>query len=79
MDGTKSGYDVKLTRLISESVNIPIIASGGAGKIDHIYEAITEGKADAALVASIVHYSIYSIKEIKEELDKRGVKVRLQW
>ena len=79
MDGTKTGYDVKLTRLISENVNIPIIASGGAGKIDHIYEALTAGKADAALVASIVHYSIYSIKEIKEELDERGVKVRLQW
>jgi cyclase len=79
MDGTKSGYDVKLTRMISESVNIPIIASGGAGKIDHIYEALTKGKADAALVASIVHYREYSIKEIKEELDKRGVKVRLQW
>jgi cyclase len=79
MDGTKSGYDVKLTRMISESVNIPIIASGGAGKIDHIYEALTKGKANAALVASIVHYREYSIKEIKEELDKRGVKVRLQW
>jgi cyclase len=70
---------VKLTRMISESVNIPIIASGGAGKIDHIFEALTQGKADAALVASIVHYREFSIKEIKEELDERGVKVRLQW
>ena len=78
MDGTQSGYDVRLTRLISEGVNIPIIASGGAGKIDHIYEAITEGKANAALVASIVHYNTYSIREIKEELYERGVKVRLQ-
>jgi cyclase len=75
-DGTKKGYELTLTPLISESVNIPVIASGGAGSIAHIYDAFTKGKADAALIASIVHYGTYTIKEIKDELHARGVKVR---
>jgi len=76
-DGTQAGYDIPLTRAVAEEVNIPVIASGGAGNIDHIYEALTEGKAEAALVASIVHYGKYSIREIKEELKARGVEVRI--
>ena len=75
-DGTKKGYELSLTSLISENVNIPVIASGGAGSIAHIYDAFTKGKADAALIASIVHYGTYTIREIKEELHERGVKVR---
>jgi cyclase len=78
-DGTQQGYEMTLTPLISENVNIPVIASGGAGDIDHIYDVLTEGKADAALVASIVHYGTYTIKQIKDELDARGVKVRMRW
>jgi cyclase len=62
---------------VAEAVNIPVIASGGAGNIEHIYEALTEGKAEAALVASIVHYGKYSIRQIKEELLERGIEVRL--
>ena len=68
-----------LTPLISENVNIPVIASGGAGNIDHICDVLTKGKADAALVASIVHYETYTIRQIKDELDARGVKVRMRW
>jgi cyclase len=68
-----------LTPLISENVNIPVIASGGAGNIDHVYDVLTQGKADAALIASIVHYETYTIKQIKEELHARGVKVRMTW
>ena len=70
------GYELSLTSLISENVNIPVIASGGAGSIAHMVDAFTKGKADAALIASIVHYGTYTIKEIKEELHERGVKVR---
>jgi cyclase len=75
-DGTKKGYELSLTALISENVNIPVIASGGAGSIAHLVDAFTKGKADAALIASIIHYGIYTIKEIKEELHERGVRVR---
>lgn len=75
-DGTKAGYEIKLTRMISESVRIPVIASGGGGKPEHLYEVLTEGKADAALIASILHYGEYSIREIKEYLHNRGIKVR---
>lgn len=75
-DGTKAGYEIKLTRMISESVRIPVIASGGGGKPEHLYEVLTEGKADAALIASILHYGEYSIRAIKEYLHKRGIKVR---
>jgi len=78
-DGTQQGYEMALTPLISENVNIPVIASGGAGDIDHIYHVLTRGKADAALVASIVHYGTYTIKQIKDELHARGVKVRMRW
>jgi cyclase len=78
-DGTQEGYEMTITPLISENVGIPVIASGGAGNIDHVHEVLTKGKADAALVASIVHYDTYRIADIKEELDRRGVKVRLKW
>ncbi len=76
-DGTKKGYDVILTRTVCERVNIPVIASGGAGTLEHIYDVLTEGKADAALAASIFHYGIYSIEEVKKYLAKRNVLVRL--
>jgi cyclase len=78
-DGTQRGYELKLTSLISENVNVPVIASGGAGSIGHLYDAFTRGKADAALIASIVHYGTYTIREIKEDLSARGVKVRRTW
>jgi cyclase len=77
MDGTKDGYDIELTRKFSESLNIPIIASGGAGNMEHIYNAFTKGKADAALAASIFHYKEYSIREVKDYLKKRKVRVRV--
>jgi len=76
-DGTKKGYDLKLTKAISEKVGIPVIASGGAGKLEHLYDALTKGKADAVLAASIFHYREFSIKEAKTYLNKRGVPVRL--
>ncbi len=76
-DGTKDGYDLELTRTISENVSIPVIASGGAGNKEHFYEALTEGKADAALAASLFHYKELEINEVKEYLQKRGVSVRL--
>jgi len=76
-DGTKDGYDVPLTRAVSEAVGIPVIASGGAGKPEHFYEAFAEAKADAALAASIFHYGEYSIMEVKEYLHERGVAVRI--
>jgi cyclase len=75
-DGTKDGYDIELTRAIASRVSIPVIASGGAGTPEHMYEALTEGKAEAALIASIVHYGEYSIREIKEYLAERGVPMR---
>lgn len=75
-DGTQSGYDIELTRAVSDSVGIPIIASGGAGNLEQIYEVFEKGHADAALVASIVHFKTYSIKEIKEYLKEKGVTVR---
>ncbi len=77
MDGTKDGYDIELTRTISESVSIPVIASGGAGNLEHLYEALAYGKADAVLAASIFHYREYTIREAKEYLKSRGVTVRL--
>jgi cyclase len=77
-DGTKMGYDLDLIKAITKRVNIPVIASGGAGKIEHILEAFTIAKADAALAASIFHYGIYRIRNVKEFLLKRGVKVRLE-
>jgi len=77
-DGTKEGYDVALTRAISEAVTIPVIASGGVGNLQHMYEGLTAGKADAALAASIFHYREYTIRECKEFLAERGVRVRRQ-
>lgn len=76
-DGTKAGYDLELTRQIAEAVSIPVIASGGAGTKEHFYEALTEGKADAALAASLFHYKELEIREVKEYLRGRGVPVRL--
>jgi cyclase len=76
-DGTQRGYDLELTRAISEAVSIPVIASGGAGSPEHIYEAFVKGKADAALAASIFHYGKHSIMEVKRYLYERGVPVRL--
>ena len=76
-DGTKAGYDIELTRLISENVSIPVIASGGAGSLSHFYDALTDGKADAALAASLFHFKELEIKEVKEYLRGRGVSVRL--
>ena len=76
-DGTRDGYDIKLTRAVSEAVNIPVIASGGAGKLGHLYEALALGKADAVLAASIFHFGEISIGEAKEYLAKRGLKVRI--
>jgi len=75
-DGTKAGYDIELTRLVSEAVNIPVIASGGAGKLEHFYEVVIEGKADAVLAASIFHYGKCRIKEVKDYLLGRGISVR---
>lgn len=76
-DGTKEGYDLELTRAIAQAVNIPVIASGGAGTLEHLYEGIAGGLADAVLAASIFHYKEYSIKECKEYLRDKGVVVRL--
>ncbi|MBE5863332.1 MAG: imidazole glycerol phosphate synthase subunit HisF [Lachnospiraceae bacterium] len=76
-DGTKAGYDIELTRAISQTVGIPVIASGGAGTLEHFYEALTEGGAEAALAASLFHYKELEIREVKEYLKGRGVSVRL--
>ena len=76
-DGTKAGYDLELTRAISEAVSIPVIASGGAGTLEHFYEALTEGKADAALAASLFHFKELEIKEVKQYLREKGVSVRM--
>jgi cyclase len=76
-DGTKLGYDIELTRSISEAVSVPVIASGGAGRMEHFYEGIVEGKADAVLAASVFHFREISIPELKEFLRERGVPVRL--
>lgn len=78
-DGTKQGYEIRLTRLIADAVTIPVIASGGAGRPEHLYDVLTEGHADAALVASVLHYREYTVRELKEYLHERGVKVRIRW
>jgi cyclase len=78
-DGTQDGYELTLTRLISTGVGIPVIASGGAGRPEHLAEVLTEGSADAALIASMVHYGTHTIREIKGYLDQRGIKVRTVW
>ncbi len=76
-DGTKQGYELQLTRLIAEAVSIPVIASGGGGTPEHIFDVLTEGKADAALVASMLHYAEYSVAQIKAYLQGRGIKIRM--
>ena len=75
-DGTKAGYDMELTRAVAQAVPVPVIASGGAGELSHFYDVLTEGKADAALAASLFHYKELEIAEVKEYLAKRGVSVR---
>jgi imidazole glycerol-phosphate synthase subunit HisF len=75
-DGTQAGYDLELTRTIAETVQIPVIASGGAGNCQHIYEAVTEGKAEAALLASLLHYGQLSVKEIKDYLQGKNIPIR---
>lgn len=76
-DGTKSGYDLELTKAVSEQVSIPVIASGGAGTMDHFYDALTEGKADAVLAASLFHYKEMEIMDLKRYLSGRGISVRM--
>jgi cyclase len=76
-DGTKDGYDIELTRAISEQVGIPVIASGGVGTLEHLYEGLAFGKADAVLAASIFHYREFTIQQVKSYLKEKGVVVRL--
>ena len=76
-DGTQDGYDIELTKSVSENVNIPVIASGGAGKLEHLYDAIVYGKASAVLIASLLHFRILTIPQIKSYLKERGIEVRL--
>jgi cyclase len=78
-DGTQEGYEIELTRLVSSQVRIPVIASGGAGKPEHLLDVLNEGQADAALIASIVHYRTHTIQDLKTYLNVQGVKVRMQW
>lgn len=76
-DGTKDGYDIALTRKVSEAVGVPVIASGGAGELSHFYEVLTAGKADAVLAASVFHYGRFTVRQVKEYLRSHGVEVRL--
>ena len=78
-DGTRDGYDIALTRSVAETVKIPVIASGGAGTPSHLHEVLTVGKADAALIASMVHYGEYTVSGIKQYLHDRGLKIRMSW
>ena len=78
-DGTQKGYELRLTKLIATNVSIPVIASGGAGAMEHIHEVFAEGMADAALIASITHYGTHTIKQIKSYLHEKGIKVRMTW
>lgn len=78
-DGTKEGYEITLTRMIAEAVTIPVIASGGAGRPEHLYQVLTDGKADAALVASMVHYGEVTCRQLKEYLHGRGIRMRLRY
>ena len=75
-DGTQNGYDLRLTRAISEAVTIPVIASGGAGTLEHLADALQEGKADAVLAASIFHFGTFSIRQAKKYLADRGIPMR---
>ena len=76
-DGTQAGYDLEFTRAISDAVDLPVVASGGAGKLEHFFEAVTQGGAEILLAASVFHYRIFSIKEVKEYLKQKGLKVNL--
>jgi cyclase len=76
-DGTKIGFDIELTQAVSEAVSIPVIASGGVGNLQHLYEGLVDGKADAVLAASIFHYREYTVQEAKEYLRNKGVTVRI--
>ena len=76
-DGTKNGYDLELTKIVSNSVSIPVIASGGAGNLEHLYEGVKKGKADALLAASIFHFGEFSIQDAKKYLDSKGIPVRI--
>jgi imidazole glycerol-phosphate synthase subunit HisF len=76
-DGTADGYDLELTRAVADAVDVPVIASGGAGELDHLVEAVAEGRADAVLVASIFHYGAHTVAEAKERMDAAGIPVRL--
>ncbi len=78
-DGTREGYELKLTAMISEAVRIPVIASGGAGKPEHLRDVLNAGRADAALVASMVHYGDYRVSELKQYLNNEGIKMRMSW
>ncbi len=78
-DGTKRGYEIEITRMIADSVRIPVIASGGAGTPEHLYEAFTKGHAGGVIVASIVHYGEYTCRQLKEYLHNRGVKMRMSF
>ena len=78
-DGTRNGYELKLTSMLAEAVRVPVIASGGAGTPEHLYDALTVGKADAALVASMVHYGDHTVSELKRYLHGRGLKMRMSW
>ena len=78
-DGTQEGYEIELTRLVSSQVRIPVIASGGAGRPEHLLDVLTAGQADAALIASIVHYRTHTIQDLKTYLNGHGVKVRMKW
>jgi len=75
-DGTREGYDVSLTRAVSEAVGVPVIASGGAGKLEHLAQGVLQGKADAVLAASIFHFGEYSVRQAKEHMRARGIEVR---
>ena len=75
-DGTKNGYDLELTRRISELVSVPVIASGGAGTLDHMLQVVNDGKADAVLAASVFHFGTYTIKEVNDYLSQNGVIMR---
>jgi cyclase len=76
-DGTKEGYDLELTRAVADAVGIPVIASGGAGTAEHLADVVIDGHADAALIASIVHYGTYTVRELKDHMASRGIPVRL--
>jgi len=76
-DGHRAGYDLELTRTVSEAVPVPVIASGGAGSLEHMYQALVDGKADAVLAASIFHYGEYTIRDVKEYLAGKGIPVRI--